>query len=173
VDGLKGFPQAIESVFPEARIQLCIVHLVRASLKYVGWKERKLVAADLKLIYRAATEMQAELELANFIAKWGHKYQAIGRLWKENWQHVIPFFEFPAEIRRVIYTTNAVESLHMSLRKIIKTRGSFPSEEAAIKLLYLALRNVIAKWEVLQHWKQALNHFQMLWGERIQAALNR
>src|ERR1700733_7770781 len=173
VDGLKGFPQAIESVFPETRIQLCIVHLVRASLNYVGWKERKLVAADLKLIYRAATELQAELELTNFIAKWGHKYQAIGRLWKENWQHVIPFFEFPAEIRRVIYTTNAVESLHMSLRKIIKTRSSFPSEEAAIKLLYLALRNVIAKWEVLQHWKQALNHFQMLWGERIQAALNR
>jgi putative transposase len=173
VDGLKGFPQAIESVFPATRIQLCIVHLVRASLNYVGWKERKLVAADLKLIYRAATELQAELELTNFIAKWGHKYQAIGRLWKENWQHVIPFFEFPAEIRRVIYTTNAVESLHMSLRKIIKTRSSFPSEEAAIKLLYLALRNVIAKWEVLQHWKQALNHFQMLWGERIQAALNR
>jgi putative transposase len=173
VDGLKGFPQAIESVFPETRIQLCIVHLVRASLNYVGWKERKLVAADLKLIYRAATELQAEVELTNFIAKWGHKYQAIGRLWKENWQHVIPFFEFPPEIRRVIYTTNAVESLHMSLRKIIKTRGSFPSEEAAIKLLYLALRNVIAKWEVLQHWKQALNHFQMLWGERIQAALNR
>jgi len=173
VDGLKGFPQAIESVFPEARIQLCIVHLVRASLNYVNWKERKQVAADLKLIYRAATEAQAEQELADFIAKWGSKYQAIGRLWKENWERVIPFFEFPAEVRRVIYTTNAVESLHMSLRKIIKTRGSFPSEEAAMKLLYLALRNVIVKWDVLQHWKQALNHFQMLWGERIQAALNR
>lgn len=173
VDGLKGFPQAIESVFPETRIQLCIVHLVRASLNYVNWKERKPVAADLKLIYRAATEAQAELELTDFIAKWGAKYQAIGRLWKENWQRIIPLFEFPAEIRRVIYTTNAVESLHMSLRKIIKTRGSFPSEEAAVKLLYLALRNVTAKWEVLQHWKQALNHFQMLWGERIQAALNR
>jgi putative transposase len=173
VDGLKGFPQAIESVFPETRIQLCIVHLVRASLNYVGWKERKQVAADLKLIYRAATEVQAELELADFIAKWGYKYQAIGRLWKENWERVIPLFQFPVEIRRVIYTTNAVESLHMSLRKIIKTRGSFPSEEAAMKLLYSALRNVIAKWDVLQHWKQALNHFQMLWGERIQAALNR
>jgi putative transposase len=170
---LKGFPQAIESVFPETRIQLCIVHLVRASLNYVGWKERKQVAADLKLIYRAATEVQAELELADFIAKWGYKYQAIGRLWKENWERVIPLLQFPVEIRRVIYTTNAVESLHMSLRKIIKTRGSFPSEEAAMKLLYLALRNVIAKWDVLQHWKQALNHFQMLWGERIQAALNR
>ncbi len=173
VDGLKGFPQAIESVFPEARIQLCIVHLVRASLNYVNWKERKRVAADLKAIYRAATEAQAGLELATFVAAWGQKYQAIGRLWKENWERVIPLFEFPPEVRRVIYTTNAVESLHMSLRKIIKTRGSFPSEEAAMKLLYLALRNVTAKWDTMQHWKQALNHFQMLWGERIQAALNR
>ena len=173
IDGLKGFPQAIESVFPQTRIQLCIVHLVRASLNYVNWKERKQVAADLKAIYRASTEAQAGLELSDFIGKWGHKYQAIGKLWKEHWERVIPLFEFPAEVRRVIYTTNAVESLHMSLRKIIKTRGSFPSEEAAIKLLYLALRNVIAKWDTLQHWKQALNHFQMLWGERIQAALTR
>lgn len=173
IDGLKGFPQAIESVFPEARIQLCIVHLVRASLNYVNWKERKQVAADLKCIYRAATERQAEQELTDFIAKWGSKYQAIGRLWKDNWERVIPFFEFPADVRRVIYTTNAVESLHMSLRKIIKTRGSFPSEEAAMKLLYLALRNVSAKWDTIQYWKQALNHFQLLWGDRIQAALNR
>jgi len=173
IDGLKGFPQAIESVFPQTRIQLCIVHLVRASLNYVNWKERKQVAADLKGIYRAATEAQALLELNDFIGKWGHKYQAIGKLWKEHWERIIPLFEFPAEVRRVIYTTNAVESLHMSLRKIIKTRGSFPSEEAAIKLLYLALRNVIAKWDTIQHWKQALNHFQMLWGERIEAALNR
>jgi putative transposase len=173
IDGLKGFPQAIESVFPEARIQLCIVHLVRASLNYVNWKERKLVAADLKAIYRAATEAQAEQELTEFIARWGHTYQAIGKLWKDNWDRVIPFFDFPPEVRRVIYTTNAVESLHMSLRKISKTRGSFPSEDAALKLLYLALRNASAKWEALQYWKQALNHFQMLWGERIQAALTR
>jgi putative transposase len=173
VDGLKGFPQAIESAFPETRIQLCIVHLVRASLNYVNWKERKQVAADLKAIYRAATEAQAGVELTAFMTKWGNKYQAIGRLWKDNWERVTPLFEFPVEVRRVIYTTNAVESLHMSLRKIIKTRGSFPSEEAAMKLLYLALRNVIAKWEVLQHWKQALNHFQLLWGERIEAAVRR
>jgi putative transposase len=123
VDGLKGFPQAIESVFPETRIQLCIVHLVRASLNYVNWKERKQVAADLKGTYRAATEVEAELELTAFLAKWEHKYQAIGRLWKENCERVI--FEFPAEIRRVIYTTNAVESLHMSLRKIIKPEARF------------------------------------------------
>ena len=173
VDGLKGFPQAIESVFPEARIQLCIVHLVRASLNYVNWKERKRVAADLKAIYRASTAIQAELELTEFIARWGSKYQAIGKLWKENWERVIPFFEFAPDVRRVIYTTNAVESLHMSLRKVIKTRGSFPSEEAAMKLLYLALRNASAKWDTIQHWKQALNHFQMIWGDRIQAALSR
>jgi putative transposase len=173
IDGLKGFPQAVEAVFPEARVQLCIVHLVRASLNYVSWKERKQVAGDLKAIYRAATEREAEQELSEFIARWGGRYQAIGKLWKENWDRVIPFFEFPPEVRRVIYTTNAVESLHMSLRKIIKTRGSFPSEEAALKLLYLALRNVSVKWDALQHWKQAMNHFQMLWGERIQAALSR
>ena len=173
IDGLKGFPQAIESVFPEARVQLCIVHMVRASLNYVNWKERKQVAADLKAIYRASTELQAEQELNDFIARWGHKYQAIGKLWKDHWERVIPFFEFPADVRRVIYTTNAVESLHMSLRKIIKTRGSFPSEDAALKLLYLALRNVIAKWDTIQSWRQALNHFQMLWGERIAAALSR
>jgi putative transposase len=173
VDGLKGFPQAIESVYPQTQIQLCIVHLVRASLNYVNWKERKQVAGDLKEIYRAATATQAEMELNAFQSKWGSKYQAIGKLWKENWTHVVPFFEFPAEVRKVIYTTNAVESLHMSLRKIIKTRGSFPSEEAAVKLLYLALRNVIQKWDTVQGWKQALNHFEMLWGDRIQAALNR
>jgi putative transposase len=173
VDGLKGFPQAIETVFPEARVQLCIVHMVRASLNYVNWKERKLVAADLKAIYRAATERQAAGELEEFTAKWGGKYQAIGKLWKENWDRVTPFFDFPAEVRKMIYTTNAVESLHMSLRKIIKTRGSFPSEEAAFKLLYLALRNASAKWEAIQHWKQALNQFEMLWGDRIRAATGR
>src|ERR1051325_11717476 len=173
IDGLKGFPQAIEAIFPEARVQLCIVHMVRASLNYVNWKERKHVAADLKAIYRAATEAQTEQELTEFIARWGNKYQAIGKLWKDNWERVIPFFDFPPEVRRVIYTTNAVESLHMSLRKIIKTRGSFPSEEAALKLLYLALRNASTKWEAVQFWKQALNQFELLWGDRIAAALGR
>lgn len=173
IDGLKGFPQAIEAVFPEARVQLCIVHMVRASLNYGNWKERKLVAADLKAIYRAASERQAATELEDFISKWGGKYQAIGKLWKEHWARITPFFDFPAEVRRMIYTTNAVESLHMTLRKIIKTRGSFPSEEAALKLLYLALRNASAKWEAIQHWKQALNQFELLWGERIRAATGR
>jgi putative transposase len=173
IDGLKGFPQAIETVFPETRVQLCIVHMVRASLHYVNWKERKRVAADLKAIYRAATERQAEQELADFVVKWGDKYQAIGKLWRDNWERIIPLFEFPAEVRRIIYTTNAVESLHMSLRKIIKTRGSFPSEEAALKLLYLALQNVSARWDVVQQWKQALNQFAIVWGDRIKAALGK
>ena len=170
VDGLKGFPQAIEAVFPMAQVQLCIVHLVRASLHYVNWKERKQVAADLKPIYRAATVAEAELNLETFMATWGHKYKAIGKLWKENWERVIPFFAFPEEVRKVIYTTNAVEALHRGLRKIIKNRGSFPSEESALKLLYLALENISEKWEMVQHWKAALNQFEILWGDRIRAA---
>jgi putative transposase len=171
VDGLKGFPQAIESVYPEALVQLCIVHMVRTSLNYVNWQDRKRVAGDLKMIYRAATERQAEQELGNFVEKWSPKYQAIGKVWKENWDRVTPFFEFPAEIRKVIYTTNAVESLHMTLRKVTKTRASFPSEEAALKLLYLALRNVAKKWQTIQSWREALNHFEMRWGDRIRAAM--
>ena len=170
VDGLKGFPQAIEAVFPMAQVQLCIVHLVRASLNYVNWKERKQVAADLKPIYRAATAAEAEMNLGSFIAAWGHKYKAIGKLWKENWERVIPFFAFPEEVRKVIYTTNAVEALHRGLRKIIKNRGSFPSEEAALKLLYLALENISERWLAVQHWRAALNQFEILWGDRIRAA---
>jgi putative transposase len=167
VDGLKGFPQAIETVFPQAQVQLCIVHLVRASLNYVSWTERKQVATDLKTIYRAATAEEAERQLREFALRWDGKYPTIAVLWQRNWERVIPFFAFPAEIRKVIYTTNAVESLNMSLRKAIKTRGAFPSEEAALKVMYLALRNVIKKWERPLHWKAALNCFTVLWEDRI------
>src|SRR6266700_7499915 len=163
VDGLKGFPQAIEAVFPQAQVQLCIVHLVRASLNYVGWKERKQVAQDLKSVYRAATEEQARREMAAFAERWNPKYPTIAALWQRNWERVIPVFAFPAEIRKIIYTTNAVESLNMSLRKALKTRVAFPSEEAALKVMYLALRKVIAKWESPLHWKAALNQFTLLW----------
>jgi putative transposase len=166
VDGLKGFPQAIESVYPKAQVQLCIVHLVRASLNYVTWKEYKAVTQDLKPIYKASTADQAELELSEFEKKWP-KYPAVARLWRENWERVIPFFEFPSEVRKVVYTTNAVESLHMSLRKVIKTRGSFPNEEAAIRLLYLALTKTVAKWQTVQYWKQMLNHLDTVCAERI------
>jgi putative transposase len=173
VDGLKGFPQAIETVYPQAQVQLCIVHLVRASLNYVNWKERKQVAQDLKAIYRSSTADQAGRELAEFAARWDGKYPTIAAIWTRNWERVIPFFAFPAEIRKIIYTTNAVESLNMTLRKALKTRGAFPSEEAALKVMYLALRNVIVKWERPLKWKAALNRFTMLWEDRIQAAVNR
>jgi putative transposase len=169
VDGLKGFPQAIEAIYPEAQVQLCIVHMVRASLNYVTWQDRKKVAGDLKPIYKATTVDEAERQLTEFETRWS-KYPAIARLWREHWERVIPFFAFPVEVRKVVYTTNAVESLHMSLRKIIKTRGSFPSEEAAFKLLYLALTKIVAKWETIQHWKQMLNYLDTICGERIRAA---
>ena len=147
VDGLKGFPEAIETVFPEALVQLCIVHLVRNSLNYVNWKERKLVAADLRAVYTAPSAEAAEQELNRFGEKWDKRYGAIRSMWQRHWDRIIPFFAFTPEIRKVMYTTNAIESLNMSLRKIIKTRGSFPSEQAALKLLYMALKNVVgAKW---------------------------
>jgi putative transposase len=168
-DGLKGFPEAIEAVFPHALIQTCIVHLIRASLAFVNWKERKSMAADLKSIYRAPTAEMAELALADFRIKYP-RHQVVADVWSRNWQRVIPFFEFPEEIRKIIYTTNAVESLNMSLRKVTKNRGSFPSQEAALKLLYLALQNVSKKWQTVQGWREALRHFTMRWPERIEQA---
>jgi putative transposase len=170
VDGLKGFEQAITGVFPQAKVQLCVVHLVRNSLKYVTWQDRKQVVADLKPIYRAETEELARQQLEAFESRWGKKYPASSRMWREQWDQVSPFFAFPQEVRKIVYTTNAVESLNMSLRKIIKMRGSFPSEEAAIKLLYLALSKVVAKWDTVQHWKQMLNYLDAVCAERMQAA---
>jgi putative transposase len=173
VDGLKGFPEAIQAVYPKTQVQLCLVHLVRNSLQYVNWKERKLVASDLRQIYQAATAEAAEQSLTEFEQKWDAQYATIGKLWRRHWAGVTPLFAFPEEIRKVIYTTNAVESLNMTLRKVIKTRASFPSEEAALKLLYLALKNVAKKWKPSPHWRTALNHFMLLWGERIEAAQQR
>ena len=167
VDGLKGFPQAIETVYPKTTVQLCIVHMVRASLNYVNWKERKLVARDLKSIYRAATLEEAERQLASFAQRWDQRYPSISALWRRNWLGIIPFFQFPPEIRKIVYTTNAIESLNMSLRKAIKTRGAFPSEEAALKVMYLALRNLAKKWDIVQGWKEALNRFGILWEARF------
>jgi putative transposase len=165
-DGLKGFPEAIEAVFPSTLVQTCIVHLIRNSLSFVGWKERKAMAADLKLIYRAATAEMAEMELARFREKYP-KHQAVADVWSRNWQRVIPFFDFPEEIRKIVYTTNAIESLHMTLRKVTKNRGSFPSQEAAFKLLYLALQNVSKKWQTVQGWREALRQFAIRWPERM------
>ena len=169
VDGLKGFPQAIEAVFRKTQVQLCIVHLVRQSLNFVPWKQRRLVAADLRMIYTAVSSDAAERALDAFAAKWDVAYPTISQVWRRNWARIIPFFAFPNEIRKVIYTTNAVESLNMSLRKIIKTRASFPNEEAAIRLLYLALRNHSKKWSFIQGWREALNRFQLMWPERMPA----
>ena len=167
VDGLKGFPEAIEAVFPRTQVQLCIVHLVRASMQYVNWKLRKQVAAGLRRIYTAATAEAAAEELERFAAKWDKTHPAISQIWRRNWPRITPFFAFAPDIRKVIYTTNAVDSLNMTLRKVIKTRASFPNEEAATKLLYLALQNVAKKWNTVQNWREALNQFHIMWPERM------
>jgi putative transposase len=168
VDGLKGFPEAIESVFPRATVQLCIVHMVRHSLNYVSWKRRKEVAADLKRIYQSATAEEAELRLCEFETRWDREYPPISQSWRRNWNRLIPFFDFPPEIRKVIYTTNAIESVNMSLRKLTKIRGCFANDDALIKLFYLGLRNISQKWTMpIKDWKPALNQFTILFGDRI------
>jgi len=167
VDGLKGFPEAIEALYPHTEVQLCIVHLVRASLNYVPWKHRKLVAADLRRIYRAATAEEAQQSLEEVTLKW-NAYPSLSQVWQRNWERITPFFRYPADIRKAIYTTNSVEALHRALRKIIKTRGAFPSEESALKLLFLAIRQASKKWTMpVQNWSQALNYFTVLWPERM------
>jgi putative transposase len=170
VDGLKGFPDAIEAVFPKAVVQLCIVHMVRHSLNYVSWKRRKEVAADLRRIYTATTVAEAELRLGEFEAHWDNEYLPIGQSWRRNWERLTPFFDYPPEIRKVIYTTNAIESVNMSLRKLTKNRGSFPSDEALTKLFYLALRNISQKWTMpIRDWKAALTRFTIQFGDRLSA----
>ena len=168
VDGLKGFPEAIEAVFPKAVVQLCIVHMVRHSLNYVSWKRRKDVAADLRRIYTAATAEEAELMLGEFEARWDAEYLPIGQSWRRNWSRLIPLFDYPPEIRKVIYTTNAIESVNMGLRKLTKNRVSFPSDEALTKLFYLALRNISQKWTMpIRDWKAALTRFTIEFADRI------
>ncbi|WP_323072018.1 IS256 family transposase [Mycetohabitans endofungorum] len=173
VDGLKGFPEAINTVFPETTVQTCIVHLIRNSLDFASWKERKQVAAELKEVYRAPSAEAAALALQAFDeGPWGSKYPPIAALWRRAWEQVTPFFAFAPDIRKIIYTTNSIESLHMQLRKIIKARGHFPSDEAALKLVWLALRNVIAKWTGSRHdWKSAMTQFALLYPERFNIGL--
>lgn len=172
VDGLKGLAEAIGTAFPRTTVQTCIVHLIRNSLDYAGWKDRKAVAAALRPIYAAASAQAAEQALQAFAdGPWGAKYPMIVAAWQRAWENVTPFFVFPPDIRRVIYTTNAIESLNMQLRKIIKTRGHFPTDEAAIKLLWLALRNVLSKSvRATFDWKAAMNQFAILFGDRFTAA---
>jgi transposase-like protein len=181
VDGPKGFPEAITTVFPETQVQTCIVHLIRNSLEFASWKDRKGLASELKSIYRAATAEAALAALEAFEAgPWGRKYPPVAAAWRRQWDQVIPFFAYPPEVRRIIYTTNAVESLHMQLRKIInrrscKTRGHFPSDEAATKLPYLALRNITRNWTMpprelkVVQWRAAMNQFAILFPERFEA----
>jgi putative transposase len=158
VDGLRGFPDAIEAVFPQTQVQLCMVHLVRHSLSYVSHKDRKAVADGLKSVYQAATADDAERQLARFEEEWDTKYPVIARSWRQNWARVIPMFSYPSEIRRAVYTTNTIESLNMTLRKVSKNRPLFPNDEAVFKLMYLALRNISRRWTMpIPNWSAALN----------------
>lgn len=166
VDGLSGFPEAIEAVYPDSKVQLCIVHKVRQSLKYVGWKERKQVAADLKLVYGASTAEEASLALYEFSQKWDGKYPSITKSWEHNWEQITPFFDYPHDIRKAIYTTNAIESLNMSLRKVIKNKRVFPTDTSVFKLLYLAVGNISKKWTMpINNWKAAMNRFMIEFGQ--------
>ena len=168
VDGLKGFPEAIESVYPETQVQLCVVHMVRNSLRFVPWKDKKAVVADLKIIYTATNAEVAKENLKAFRIKWNEKYPTIADSWERNWEGLIPFLSYPDYIRKAIYTTNAIESLNRSLRKVSKNRGSFPNDESALKLLYLALTNISKKWTMpIRLWKQALNQFAILFPGRL------
>jgi transposase-like protein len=168
-DGLKGMPEALAAVYPETTLQTCIVHLIRNSLDYAGWKERKALAAAIKPIYQAANAEAALAELDSFAAgPWGLKFPTVVTSWRRAWTQVIPFFAFPPAIRKVIYTTNALESVNGQVRKIIKTRGHFPSDEAASKLIWLALRNITADWSRAAHdWKAAMNQFAILYQDRF------
>lgn len=168
VDGLKGFPEAIKTVYPETKVQVCIVHMVRNSLRYVSWKQKKEVAKDLKAIYTAKTEEEAELSLTAFSEKWDTSFPSISKSWFNHWENITPFFEYPEEIRKVIYTTNAIESLNMSIRKVIKNKRVFPSDESALKQLYLGLKNIAKKWSMpIKDWTAAMNRFAIMFEDRV------
>jgi putative transposase len=169
VDGLKGFPEAINAVFPLTQVQTCIVHMIRNSLSFVSWKDRKPVAAALKEVYRAADGEEAKKNLETFAAgEWGVRYPAIAGVWRRQWEQVVPFFAFPQAVRKIIYTTNAIESLNATLRRAVRTRGHFPNDEAATKLLFLVLRKAAAEWKVApKEWMAAKAQFAILFEERF------
>jgi transposase-like protein len=172
-DGLKGMPEALSAVFPATTLQTCIVHLIRNSLDYASWKDRRALAAAIRPIYTAPSAEAAEAALTAFERElWGQKFPTVVAAWRRAWDRVIPFFAFPPAVRRVIYTTNAIESINARLRKIIKTRGHFPSDEAATKLIWLALRNITADWgRASKDWKEAMNQFAILYAERFTRAI--
>ena len=172
VDGLTGFPDAIKTVYPKAHVQLCIVHQIRNSLKYVSYKDKKEIAQDLKYIYNAPTADAAFDELTTFAEKWDEKYGSISQSWQNNWDNIIPFFQYPKEIRKVIYTTNAIESLNSVIRKSIKQRKIFPSDQSAFKIIYLSVQQASKKWNMpLRDWAAAMNRFTLEFGERFTKAL--
>lgn len=170
VDGLKGFPEAITAVFPQAIVQTCIVHLIRHSLDFVSWKDRKPVVPALKAIYRARDAEAGKQALDDFDAgPWGQRYPAIAQSWRRNWQHVVPFFAFPESVRRIIYTTNAIEALNSKLRRAVRTRGHFPNDDAAMKLLYLVLNHASDDWKrAPREWFEARTQFAVIFGERFE-----
>jgi putative transposase len=167
VDGLQGFPEAIEAVYPKTWVQTCIVHLIRNSLKFVPYKDRRQVAGDLKPIYTAADRDHAWEQLERFAEKWDHKYPMISQSWTEHWERVVPFLAFPPDVRRAVYTTNTIEALNRQIRKTIKTRGSFPNEDSARKLLYLAITRAQTKWRHTYNWSSALTAFRIHFGDRV------
>ena len=168
IDGLKGFPDAIQTAYPNVKIQLCIVHMVRNSLNYVTWQDRKAVAAGLKRVYTAATEELAISRLEEFATSWDAKYATISQAWLGHWENLATFFDYPEEIRRILYTTNPMEAVNRSLRKVSKTRGVFPDDDAVFKLFYLAIKNVSKKWTMaVKNWKLALNRFAIQFAERM------
>ncbi len=167
VDGLTGFPDAIAAVYPETWVQTCIVHMIRASLRYVTWQDRKKLVADLRRVYSAANADDAAHQLERFDDTWGEKYPMIAQAWRDRWEHVIPFMALPADLRRIVYTTNAIEGLNRQVRKAIKTRGHFPDEQAATKLIYLALMRAEVKWKKVMHWTAALRAPKIHFGDRI------
>lgn len=170
-DGLTALPEAIEAVYADAWVQCCVVHLIRNSLKHVNYKDAKQIVKDLRPIYRAATEQAALVALEAFEAKWGSRYPMIGELWRRHWERFIPFFAFPEEIRRIVYTTNSIEAVNRQLRKIIKTRGHFPTDDAALKLLWLALMRAEKKWTYpIKEWNRALHQFAIYFPGRVPIA---
>lgn len=168
VDGLKGFPDAINAVYPKTKIQLCIVHLVRNSLKFVSWKDYKAVTADLKQVYQAPTEAQARENLTELSQKWQEKYPLVTKGWEDNWANIATFFDYPTDIRKAIYTTNAVESLNSVIRRVIKKRNVFPTDDSVFKVIWLAIKDASKKWSMpIQNWKQAMNRFMIDFGDRL------
>jgi putative transposase len=168
IDGLSGFAEAIHAAYPETRVQLCIVHLVRAALRYVSTQDSKAVIADLKKIYQAATVVEAEAALETFAQAWDAKYPTIAKQWRAKWSDIITLFDFPAPIRKAIYTTNAIESVNSVIRKFTRNRKIYPNEESALKIVYMAIREAAQRWTMpIHHWKQALNHFAIMFPNRM------